>query len=91
MKKEVCFECGQEIDREKWLKHKQNVLKKQGLKSLAKALKIVSKKNNMPFTLQDLIKAVEKAKVRNYDITADEVNYFIDADILLAELKKMEE
>jgi len=45
----------------------------------------------MPLTLQDLIKAVEKAKVRNYDITADEVNYFIDADILLAELKKMEE
>lgn len=42
-------------------------------------------------TLQNLIQAIEKAKVRNYDITADEVNYFIDAEILLAELRGMEE
>ena len=36
-------------------------------------------------TPQDLIKAIEKAKIKHLLIN------FIDADILLAELKKMEE
>lgn len=47
-------------------------------------------------TLQDLIKAVEKANRKIYVEIPNEAYYFdhvnvIDADILLAELKKMEE
>ncbi len=43
-KKEICYECGQKVDRQIWLKHTQKKLKKQGLPSLAKLLKIVNKK-----------------------------------------------
>ena len=50
----------------------------------------------MPLTIQDLIKAVEKAKIYVPTVFYDEdgavhVPHIVDADILLAELKKMEE
>ena len=42
-KKEICFECGQEVDQKVWLKHTQKKLKRMGLPALAKCLKIVNK------------------------------------------------
>lgn len=44
----------------------------------------------MPLSIQDLIKAVEKAKVLHHCDDGWDHN-LVDADILLAELKKMEE
>lgn len=45
----------------------------------------------MPLTLQDLIKAVERATVTVFNTETGWDDHIIDAGILLAELKKMEE
>ena len=42
-------------------------------------------------TLQDLIKAIEKAKIPVWNDKFGTFGSLVDADILLAELKKMEE
>ncbi len=39
--KEVCYECGQIIDHQIWLKHTQKKLIKQGLPNLAKVLSML--------------------------------------------------
>lgn len=45
----------------------------------------------MPLSIQDLIKVVEEARYTTFNVEADSDEAFIDADILLAELRKMEE
>lgn len=37
-KKEICYHCGQSINKEVWLKHTKKKLTQQGLPSLAKLL-----------------------------------------------------
>jgi hypothetical protein len=35
---EICYHCGQKVDKEIWLKHMKKKLKQNGLPSLAKLL-----------------------------------------------------
>lgn len=44
-KKEICYHCGQEINRETYLKHMKKVMIKNGLPSFAKLLTFIEKKN----------------------------------------------
>lgn len=39
--KEICINCGQKIDKEIWKKHVIKQLKKDGLPSLAKLIKMI--------------------------------------------------
>ena len=47
--------------------------------------------SNFMLSVQDLIKAVEKATVTVFNTETGWDDHIIDADILLAELRKMEE
>lgn len=45
-KKEICYHCGQEIDRNIYIKHMKKVMTKNGMPNFAKLLTLIEKSPN---------------------------------------------